>query len=130
MAYQEIHVTKRCQVPKHGDFVAIFPNGNKEWISNNERHRPEEQGPAIECTNGLCIWMNNDQIHRLEGPAVTIQDHTLMWYVRGRLHRTQGPAYISKYGGVQYWVDGEKVEESLFPIKVKQYYKRNKMQVL
>ena len=38
--------------------MTTYPNGNKEWHLNGQRHRTD--GPAIECADGRKSWYLHD----------------------------------------------------------------------
>lgn len=75
-----------------------------------ELHR--ENGPAVECLDGIKIWLKRGKIHRDEsqpcttyptgiGPAVECPDGRKEWLQYNKLHREDGPAVICELG--EFW---------------------------
>ena len=58
-------------------------------------------------TNGVKIWYQNDQLHRLDGPAIEWADGTKFWYQYGQQHRLDGPA-VEFTDSDKYWVVRDK----------------------
>lgn len=124
MNYQEIFVNSRKDVPKEGAFLAKYHNGNFEYFIDGKRSRDELFGPAVICTNGTRIWMQDDMVHRLNGPAIIIKNKVYIWYHRNKMHRTSGPAYISE-NKVEYWINGKKVPGEDYMIHLTRYLESN-----
>lgn len=53
-----------------------------------------EDGPAVECENGIKEWWVDGKLHRVDGPAVEMPNGECKYVKHGMLHRGDGPAYI------------------------------------
>jgi hypothetical protein len=62
--------------------VKVWPNGDKFWFVNGERHR--EDGPANEYASGTKLWYLNDKCHREDGPAIELASGHKEWYLNGK----------------------------------------------
>lgn len=66
------------------------------------------------------VYVNSEhQIHRLGGPALKNGWPAVdRWFKNDKLHCESGPAIIAPWG-VEYWVNGEKIDLIRFAIKYK-----------
>jgi hypothetical protein len=85
--------------------VEVYPNGDKEWRLNGERHR--EDGPAIERFDGHKYWYMNGELHREDGPAVERSNGHKYWYMNGEIHREDGPAIEYPDGDEDWYLNGK-----------------------
>jgi hypothetical protein len=60
--------------------LTIDEYGTKEWkLPSGKLHR--EDGPAVECIDGLKSWWINGKRHREDGPAIDNGDDYKWWYL-------------------------------------------------
>ena len=63
---------------------------------------------------GTIRWSFNGQQHRLDGPAVEFKNGIKMWKQHDLLHRDDGPAVIFEDGSVEYWINGNQMNEDVY----------------
>jgi hypothetical protein len=80
-----------CKILHNDNGPAIErSNGDKHWYLNGVRHRVD--GPAIEYYNGYKSWYLNGERHRIDGPAV---DHDIkQWWLSGKFY-SEAQYYIA-----------------------------------
>jgi hypothetical protein len=72
--------------------LTVYDNGNKSWeLPNGKFHR--EDGPAVECIDGLKSWWINGKRHREDGPAIEWANGYKEWYLNGREYTEQEYKY-------------------------------------
>lgn len=96
----------------------ISSNGNQIWYKNGERHR--EDGPAVTSIFGYEEWYKNDKLHRENGPAISCLHRGKRYYLNDKLHREDGPAVIYADGKEEWWINGEKINNDVKELTVKQ----------
>ena len=104
------------QFHRIGGPAKTYEDGSMEYYENNKHHRLD--GPAIILAEGVQEYRIRGKKHRADGPAVintnpksprsTVQEY----WLRVKRHRTDGPAVIRANGKVEFWLEGEKVEEA------------------
>ena len=70
-----------------------------------------DDGPAIEFSNGLREWYQNDKLHRVGGPAIEYADGSKSWYQNGLRHRLDGPAVEDKNGHTAWYINNEEITD-------------------
>ena len=72
--------------------LTIDEYGTKEWkLPSGKLHR--EDGPAVECIDGLKSWWINGKRHREDGPAIEWANGYKEWYLNGREYTEQEYKY-------------------------------------
>lgn len=101
--------------------VIVFDEGELRacWL-NGGKLLHNEDGPAVEFTNGDVEYRQNGKLHRVDGPAIVCVDGHKEWYRYDLLHNEEGPAVVyaeTGYGGVkvgwsedEYWLEGMEYE--------------------
>ena len=102
---------KRHRLENDGPAIE-WSNGTKLWYINGVRHR--ENGPAIEYANGSKSWWINGHRHRIDGPAVEWANGDKSWYINGKLNRIDGPAIEYSNGSKSWYINGKKYSEQSF----------------
>ena len=94
--------------------VIIENNGTKSYYKPNTNILHNEDGPAVEESNGAKYWYINGKHHREDGPAIEYSNSTKYWYINDKLHNENGPA-IEYSNGTKYWyINGKRLTESEF----------------
>ena len=56
---------------------------------DGKRHRLENDGPAIEWSNGTKLWYINGVRHRENGPAIEYANGSKSWWINGQKYSEQ-----------------------------------------
>lgn len=100
--------------------------GDKLWYNENGDFH-NENGPALDYTNGSKHWYINGIRHRVDGPASEYYNGTKFWFYNGKPHREDGPA-IEYFNGDKVWyyhgrkIDCNSIEEFLRIVKLKAFW--------
>jgi hypothetical protein len=95
---------------KNGLHIDKF--GTKKYYLNNELHN--EDGPAVECSDGHKQWRIHGKCHREDGPAVEYSTGMEEWWNNGKLHRENGPAIKYSSGDKSYYLNHIKYSEEQY----------------
>ena len=80
-----------------------------------------EQSTCTTFANGSKEWRLNGLLHRTDGPAREWADGSKEWWQKGQLHRLDGPSIKKADGSKQWFINGEKLSESEFNQRTKQF---------
>jgi len=96
--------------------IKIVHDDRVEYYNDdNQLHRDENEGPAIEWNNGDKEYYYQGVKHRNVGPACVYVGNDFMtrhsYYVEGELHRLDGPAVEWRDYPNDYYIYGKKYSE-------------------
>lgn len=91
--------------------------GEVEHLKNGKYHN--DDGPAIEFTDGTEYWYQNGKLHRDDGPAMLLANEYKAWYKHGQRHREDGPAITRPNGYAEWYWDGIEITEDDFDNRAK-----------
>ena len=97
--------------------LQINEQGNRYWYKDDKLHR--EDGPAVECVDGLKVWFINGLRHREDGPAHINRTGTRRWYLNDKLHREDGPSVETSYGEKEWFLCGRELSKKEWTIKMR-----------
>ena len=64
--------------------VIIENDGTKRYFKPNTNVLHNEDGPAIEYSNGTKAWYLDDELHNENGPAIEYSNGNKEWYLNGK----------------------------------------------
>ena len=89
-------------------------NGTKKYFKLNTEILHNENGPAVEYSNGDKTWYINCKLHREDGPAIEYANGDKVWYINGKLHREDGPVVEYPDGHKIWYINDKQLTESEF----------------
>jgi hypothetical protein len=77
------HTSSKTSTYPDGVTTTWYADGCLEWRRGGKLSNVYG-GPAVEHSNGMLEYFENDERHNLTGPAIVTQQGEGQWYVRGR----------------------------------------------
>lgn len=90
--------------------TSVSPAGAKEWRLYGKLHR--DDGPAVECENGIQAWYQHGKLHRIGAPAAIGYHGDKFWYQHDHPHREDGAAVERTDGRKEWWLHGKKYADA------------------
>ena len=91
---------------------------------NNWRNFPKTFTGIVETPNGDKFWYKDGKLHKEDGPAIDCIDGLRKWWIEGKLHREDGPACEWTNGYKEWYLENEEYFEiNLNDYVVLDYYK-------